>query len=845
MATNALTRLRNIFALEEKTGWRDRAVVGGMAALQERWRHDALADGVEAGLVKEIGTRLLRYADAAEADRQQIARAILALLDNPTAPAPDPALRWTQDTALAAIDQVATSQTERPSRPAVLPEAVVAPAGPTPSPTRNEAPVSVTRVSAPPISAAEKLDAPVSSLRGVGPARAEQLARLGVETVWQLIWHLPARYDDFSRLRTIAEMQPGEQVTVAANLWKLENRKLAMNREMVQAVLNDGTGSLRATWWSKWSAAKLEIGQSYRFSGKVGLHMGYKTLESPVFEALESSDIANGPILPVYPLTEGLTSKTISDLVEQALREGLAAVGDPVPEEMRRKFGLINLPNALKQIHRPENPEQLDVARKRLAFDEFFYIQLGVQQRRHLLQQATARALSCDDAAVAQFTRALPFALTGAQERVLGEVRCDLARSVPMSRLVQGDVGSGKTAVAAGAMYIAAANGAQSALLAPTQILAEQHHRGLSALLGNLTRPDGAPLRVALLTGRVTGAERESVLAGLADGSVDVAVGTTALIQEGVAFHNLAFVVVDEQHRFGVEQRGALREKSPDEATANLVSHILVMSATPIPRSLALTVYGDLDVSVIDELPPGRTPIVTKRFTPGERERLYAFLRRRVQEGRQAYIIYPLVEESDKLDVGAAVDEHARLSQEIFPDLRLGLLHGRLSGGEKDNVMRAFGAGELDVLVSTSVVEVGIDVPNATVMLIEDAERFGLAQLHQFRGRVGRGSHASSCALISRADNPTSIERLDVLVATTDGFAIAEKDLELRGPGDFLGTRQSGLPDLKMAMLSDTATLALAQQAAQELFAADPTLSQYPQLQERVTRFWRGHGDVS
>jgi len=830
MATNALTRLRNIFALEEKTGWRDRSVVGGMAALQERWSEDALAEGVGAGLVKEVAARLLRYATAAEADRQQISQALLRLLENPAESVADP--------ALAAIDQIATSQTERPARPVVLPEAVVPPAGPTPPIPRKE----------PTISPAQRLEAPVSSLRGVGPARAEQLARLGIQTVWDLIWHLPTRYDDFSRLRTIAEMQPGEQVTVAANLWKLENRKLGMNREMVQAVLNDGTGSLRATWWSKWSVAKLETGRSYRFSGKVGLHMGYKTLESPIFEPMESSEIADGPILPVYPLTEGLTSKTIADLVEQALREALAGLGDPVPEHLRTQFGLMGLSNAVKQIHQPQDPEQLAAARKRLAFDEFFYIQLGVQQRRHLLQRATAPALPSDDAIIAQFAQALPFRLTGAQERVLGEIRRDLARTVPMSRLVQGDVGSGKTAVAAGAMFIAAANGAQSALLAPTQILAEQHHRGLRALLGNLTRPDGAPLRVALLTGRVTGSEREAVLTGLADGSIDVAVGTTALIQEGVTFRNLAFVVVDEQHRFGVEQRGALRDKSPDaasDATTNLVSHMLVMSATPIPRSLALTVYGDLDVSVIDELPPGRTPIVTKRFSPGERERLYAFLRRRVQEGRQAYIIYPLVEESDKLDVGAAVDEHARLGKEVFPDLRLGLLHGRLSGSEKDDVMRAFGAGELDVLVSTSVVEVGIDVPNATVMLIEDAERFGLAQLHQFRGRVGRGSHESHCALISRADNPASIERLDALVATTDGFAIAEKDLELRGPGDFLGTRQSGLPDLKMAMLSDTATLALAQQAAQSLFAADPMLSKYPQLQERVTRFWRGHGDVS
>jgi ATP-dependent DNA helicase RecG len=418
-----------------------------------------------------------------------------------------------------------------------------------------------------------------------------------------------------------------------------------------------------------------------------------------------------------------------------------------------------------------------------------------------------------------------------------------------MSRLIQGDVGSGKTAVAAGAMLIAAANGAQSALLAPTQILAEQHFRGLSKLLGVLTRPDGTPLRVELLTGRVTGGDRERVLTGLADGSLDVVVGTTALLQEGVDFHNLAFVVVDEQHRFGVEQRAILRnsrsQRSEGEGEEAPVPHMLVMSATPIPRSLALTIYGDLDVSVIDELPPGRQPITTKRFQPEERERLYAFLGRQVASGRQAYIIYPLVEESDKLDVGAAVAEHERLSKEIFPNLRLGLLHGRLAGSQKDEIMRAFANRDLDILVSTSVVEVGVDVPNATVMLIEDAERFGLAQLHQFRGRVGRGEHQSYCALISRVASESAVERLDALVETTDGFVLAEKDLQLRGPGDFLGTRQSGLPDLRMAQLSDTATLALAQGAAQALFAEDPDLAKYPQLRAKVEQFWRGHGDIN
>ncbi len=333
------------------------------------------------------------------------------------------------------------------------------------------------------------------------------------------------------------------------------------------------------------------------------------------------------------------------------------------------------------------------------------------------------------------------------------------------------------------------------------------------------------------------------MLAGLGDGSIDVVVGTTALIQEGVAFHNLAFVVVDEQHRFGVEQRSILRTKGGEPAAP--VPHMLVMSATPIPRSLALTVYGDLDVSIIDELPPGRQPIKTKWFQPLERERLYGFVRRQAAEGRQAYIIYPLVEESETLAVGAAVDEHARLSSEIFPDLRLGLLHGRLSGTEKDTTMRAFADHELDVLVSTSVVEVGVDVPNATLMIVEDAERFGLAQLHQLRGRVGRGGHQSYCALISKAESDTATERLTALVETNDGFKLAEKDLELRGPGDFLGTRQSGLPDLKMAQLGDTATLALAQDAARQMYAADPDLANHPELRARVEQFWRGHGDVN
>jgi ATP-dependent DNA helicase RecG len=408
-----------------------------------------------------------------------------------------------------------------------------------------------------------------------------------------------------------------------------------------------------------------------------------------------------------------------------------------------------------------------------------------------------------------------------------------------MTRLVQGDVGSGKTAVAAGAMWIAAANGAQSAMLAPTQILAEQHHRGISRLLEGLTRGDGSPLQVALLTGRVTGGAREQILAGLADGSIDIVVGTTALIQEGVEFANLALAVVDEQHRFGVEQRGALRSRSAQQP------HLLAMSATPIPRSLALTVFGDLDLSILNEMPPGRLPVKTVIFRPFERERVYDFLRREAGEGRQAFIVYPLVEESEALDAGAATEAAERLQREVFPELRVALLHGQMKGAEKDAIMTAFAQGEHDILVATTVIEVGIDVPNASVIIIEDAERFGLAQLHQLRGRVGRGGLKSFCVLVTRAEGDAAEDRLRVLERSNDGFVLAEEDLRRRGPGEFLGTRQTGLPELLVAQFSDLETVEKARAAAVALFSVDPMLTAHPAILQRVRTFWRGEGDLS
>ena len=886
MSTPAFTRLQRILDLEERQSYRNRSVIGGMRSMAGRWEEDARGEGVDPQRIAVIIGLMQRY-DNEAAVRPQIAadmRAVMAddwqpPVAEPPAEAPErdgediyveetgtengvperisvdqtpleiplgedePQLTSAADTT----PEAASEETEQavPARVEVMPglgkvyEATpeddygAPPPRPVERPRRPASNIKRT---------AKDLQSPLTILPGIGEATAEQFARLGIAKVIDLIWHLPARYDDYSVMRTIDKLEPGEQATVIANLWEIRERKISMSRTIVQGILSDSTGTLRATWYNKWIAKQLKPNTTMRFSGKIDLFRGQKTIENPVFEELDDERVATGRLSPVYPLTEGLSNNRVRNLIHDVLDDFVRFVSDPLPAHLRHMYELVDLPTALYQVHFPDSADTLAAARRRLAFEELFYIQLGVLQRRRALQEVTAPPFYATDTQLVEYTGVLPFALTGAQERVIGEMLRDLERSLPMTRLVQGDVGSGKTAVAAAGMWVAVVNGLQSALLAPTQILAEQHHRGVSRLLGQLTRPDGTPVNVALLTGRVTGESRQQVLEGLSDGSIDVVVGTTALIQETVEFANLGLAIVDEQHRFGVEQRGVLRNKAEGQP------HLLVMSATPIPRSLALTVYGDLDISAIDEMPPGRTPITTKLFEQADRQRLYNFIHREIDAGRQAYIVYPLVEESDVLDVGAATAEHKRLQEEVFPDLKVALLHGRMTGSEKDAVMTAFAAGETQILVSTTVIEVGIDVPNATVMLIEDADRFGLAQLHQLRGRVGRGEYQGYCALITKSSTPATRERLLLLTDKEhgrDGFWIAQKDLELRGPGEFLGTRQSGLPGLKVAQLSDTATLLQAREAAEMLFAQDPELSSFPQLSRQVERFWRGQGDVN
>jgi ATP-dependent DNA helicase RecG len=678
----------------------------------------------------------------------------------------------------------------------------------------------------------------------VGPRQAERLARLGLRTIRDMLYFFPRRHDDYSQLKPINRIEYGEEVTIIAQVWEAGARRTRGGGTIFKATLSDGSGFIEATWFNQpYLADRIKRGQQLVLSGKVDEYQGRLCFSSPEWELLESELLHTARLVPVYPLTEGLFPRWLRRLMKRTVDYWCRRLPDHLPAAVRRDADLLDLERAIVQMHFPDSRRSLERARYRLAFDELFVLQIGLLRQRRQWQAEPGHPLPADDAVLEGFIRSLPYALTGAQQHALQQIVTDLRTSTPMNRLLQGDVGSGKTVVAATAMALAVAAGSQAALMAPTEILAEQHYQTVSGLLAQMP---GIRPNVRLLMGSVTGAEREAIYAGLADGSVNVAVGTHALIQEGVQFKELALVVIDEQHRFGVEQRAALRQKG--RSTERLYNpHLLVMTATPIPRSLELTVWGHLDVSIIDEMPPGRKPVVTRLLLPTERERAYHFVRAQVAEGRQAFIICPLVEESEKIEAKAAVEEHERLQKQVFPDLRLGLLHGRMKSEEKEAVMAQFVRGELHILVATSVVEVGIDVPNATVMLIEGADRFGLAQLHQFRGRVGRGEHESFCLLVSDSASPEAQERLTAVEAINDGFVLAQKDLEMRGPGEFLGSRQSGFPDLKLASVTDVRMIEAAREAARRFFETDPELA-HPDnrlLARRVAQFWKGEGEVS
>ena len=663
----------------------------------------------------------------------------------------------------------------------------------------------------------------VRFIKGIGEQRAKALGKLGIETLRDLISWFPRKYDDRTETKRIADLIPGETACVEAMIAsepKVSHVRRGMDLVKVRAV--DESGVLDVTFFNQtWLKNNLHVGETYIFYGKAEGNLLRKTMASPVVEH-ESRREVTGRIVPVYPLTAGVSQLILSRSIRQGLDACADILPDALPDHIRQAHQLCRIGYAYENIHFPESPEALDLARRRLAFEELFLFTIGLKRLRN--RRETVSVPPCGEVDMAEFYKGLPFTLTGAQRRCIDEAISDMRSGTPMNRLCQGDVGSGKTMVAAACAYFCVKNGRQAALMAPTEILAQQHYAGLAPLLEKLG------IRCALLTGSTTAKTKRSILAQLAEGDIHFAIGTHALISGGVEFHDLGLVVTDEQHRFGVAQRSDLAAKGQHP-------HILVMSATPIPRTLALILYGDLDVSIIDQLPPGRQPVDTFAVPGSYHERLYAFIRKLVAEGRQAYIVCPMVEENDELpDERKAVTAYAKmLQEEVFPDQKVAYVHGKMKAKEKDAVMSAFAAGESHILVSTTVIEVGVDVPNAAVMVIENAERFGLSQLHQLRGRVGRGKHKSYCVLVSDNQNEETRQRLKVMTKTTDGFKIAEEDLRLRGPGDFFGQRQHGLPGLRIADIGcDTQLLKEAQEAAEGLLEQDPELASCPATAERV-----------
>ncbi len=646
-----------------------------------------------------------------------------------------------------------------------------------------------------------RLSDPVTILQGIGPAKAKQFANLNIYTLGDLICHFPRGYEDRTKLVTIDKLEVDVPACFKAMVMNTpRTNHIRKGLDVTKVQIADGTARLTVTFFNnKYAAQTLRYGQEYIFYGAVtGDFIGY-SMTNPVFETLESQPVTTRRVLPVYPLTAGLSNAAMLKAVRQAL-----AICDPpeevLPESVRREFGILGADRAYYAIHEPQSMAEAELAKKRLIFEEFFVFSAGLALMRASRAKKTCTPYRYMD--LMPFHLALPFTLTNAQVKAVSEIAEDMSKGTPMNRLVQGDVGSGKTMVAAAAAYVTAKNGAQSALMAPTEILAEQHYQSLSKLFA----PMG--IRVGLLTGSMTPKQKKLIREAIEAGEIDLAVGTHALLTDATRFGNLGLVIADEQHRFGVAQRSKLSAKGNDP-------HLLVMSATPIPRTLALLMYGDLDVSVINELPPGREPVDTFLVGESYRSRINAFIRKQVEEGHQCFVVCPAVEENEDLGIKAATVWAETLQKTVFPDLRVALLHGQMKGAEKEATMASFARGEADVLVATTVIEVGVDVPNATLMVIEDADRFGLSQLHQLRGRVGRGGSKSYCILTSHNKNQETQLRLKALCKTTDGFKIAEEDLKLRGPGDFFGSRQSGLPTFRVANLSmDLQTLKDAQAAS-------------------------------
>ncbi len=838
----SLEKLRKFFRLEHENGYSNSAIIGGLAKMLDYWEGDARADQLQEEVIQAVVQRLRSYDGLSPQSRADALRGLWKRIGETY---PEAAQRTRP------VPHVERGQKPRPpqSPPPSQDEAPLPPEPPRReqpqgqrsqhiAPSRAES-VPGARTSATPAA----LDAQLTVLQGVGPSNAQSLAKLGMHTLGDMLYYYPRRYDDYSQLKPIKNLFYGEHVTVIGTVQTVHTRPIRGGKaSIVETVISDGTGAIRLSFFNQpWMANRHKPGDAISVSGKIDQYLGRLVMSNPDTESVEVENLNTNRIVPVYALTERVTQKWLRKVMKQVVEYWSPNVVDALPESVRSSARLVTLGEALLQVHFPDSQEKLKAARERLGFDEIFYLQMGVLRQKREWKSVDARHFTVPDEWLSARIASLPFTLTSVQQSAINDIRADLNSGKPMNRLLQGDVGSGKTVVAAIAAAMIVNAGSQTAIMSPTSILAEQHYRSFTRLLAG---ENGImqESQIRLLVGDTPEAEKEVIRAGLADGSIKIVIGTHSLIEEPVIFQDLEFVVIDEQHRFGVEQRAALRTKGTNP-------HLLVMTATPIPRSLALTLYGDLDLSIMDVMPAGRQPVNTYVLRPQERERAFTLLRGQVKAGKQAFIIYPLIEESDKIEARAAVDDYETLSKEVFPDLKLGLLHGRMRPDEKDDVMVKFRDREYDILVSTTVVEVGVDVPNATVMIIEGADRFGLAQLHQLRGRVGRGSDQSYCLLIPTHEDATENERLQAMAESNDGFVLAERDLQQRGPGEFLGTRQSGYASgLRMASITDVQLIENARGEAQKLFDHDPDLSKPEDalLAEAFERFWgEGKGDVS
>ncbi len=679
-------------------------------------------------------------------------------------------------------------------------------------------------------------DSPVGSISPIAKKINSKLKRLGIVKVADLVYYYPFRYDDFTNVKKIKDLTPGEVVTIEGRVDLIENRRSPVKRRNItEAVISDETGSIKVVWFNQPFLIKnIRPGNNIYLSGKVDIDFNSMQMVGPEYEKARKDASNTGRLAPVYPLTQGITNKQIRFFV-RSIFPLIRNVKDWMPGEIKNKLNLLNLSEVLKQVHFPDNKELIKKARLRLKFDELFLVQLQKQAVKNKIKKSAADKIEFKEEDVKKFVDSLPFTLTDDQRKSSWSILKDLQKDYPMNRLLDGDVGSGKTVVSAIAMLNIALNGFQSAYMAPTEILAKQQYESLKKVYKDFN------ISLALLTRteQKISSTKEKIkkadfLKKISNGKVQIIIGTHALIQNKVEFKNLALAVVDEQHRFGVEQRGKIIQKSGDKKTS---PHFLSMTATPIPRTLHLAIYGDLDLSVIRQMPKDRKKIITKIIEPSERQESYKFIRSQIEEGRQVFVICPLIDESDKLGVKSVTEEYERLNKKVFPDIKMGKLHGKLKATEKEEIMNDFLDNKIKILVSTSVVEVGVDIPNATVMLIEGAERFGLAQLHQFRGRVGRSKYQSYCFLFSDSVSENTLSRLEALKECSDGFELAKRDLEFRGYGDIYGKMQSGMTEFKIASLSDFSIIQKANEEAVKIMEEDPEFNKYPELKEKIKQF--------